>query len=35
MSKYKALELLRKGLITQEQYDRIMDILETPDIKIS
>ena len=29
MSKQKAMELLKEGKITQEQYDKIMDVLET------
>ena len=30
MNKEMALRLLREAKITQEQYDKIMDILETP-----
>ncbi len=29
MSRYTANRLLKEGKITQEQYDRIMDILES------
>ncbi len=30
MNKQLALRLLKEGKVTQEQYDKIMDILESP-----
>lgn len=32
MNKQLALRLLKEGKLTQEQYDKILDILEQPDV---